>query len=212
MLNSYAFENHATPARREDREPRKADRRIAYTKTALRGALVELMRDQHISRITVKSICLLADVNRSTFYLHYRDQYDLLHQVEQEVLETLETRLTHQQGPEERAPISLDAMTQILEYARENSDLACVLLGETCDFAFRQDIMNLAQVVTPWMDPSHSERVKEYLLAYSINGCIAVAEKWLKDGMVEQPEEIAELILQILYTGAIGFAGEGGGA
>jgi AcrR family transcriptional regulator len=190
----------------------KADRRVAYTKAALRAALVELMRDHHVSRITVKSICLLADVNRSTFYLHYRDQYDLLHQIEQEVLETLGARLTYQQSAKGGGPVSLEAMTRILEYAQENADLACVLLSETCDFAFRQDIMSLAQVITPWMDPAYSERTKEYLLAYIIDGCIAVAEKWLKDGMLEQPSEIAQLILQILYAGAISFAEKDGGS
>lgn len=60
----------------------KTDRRVKYTKTALREALVTLMQDRHISQITVKALCDLADVNRSTFYAHYTDPYDLLGQVE----------------------------------------------------------------------------------------------------------------------------------
>jgi AcrR family transcriptional regulator len=184
----------------------REDRRITYTKMALRNALVELMQDQHISGITVKSICELADVNRSTFYLHYRDAYDLLQQMEQEVLETLGVRINAQQDLEGKGPLSLAALTEILEYARENSKLAGVLLGENCDFALKQHIMDLVQVLTAWMGPVPSERTKEYMVTYGVNGCIAIAEKWLKDGMVEQPEEIAQLILQLLRTGTVGFA------
>jgi AcrR family transcriptional regulator len=185
---------------------RKEDRRVAYTRMALRDALVELMRERHISGITVTSICELADVNRSTFYLHYRDQYDLLHQMEHAVLEALEARLQGQQDAQDARPVTLKVMTEILEYARENAALARVLLSENCDFAFQQDIMTLAQILVIWMDPSYSERTRDYIMVYGISGCIAIAERWLKDGMVEQPEEIAHLILQALYSGIGSFA------
>jgi AcrR family transcriptional regulator len=184
---------------------RKTDRRVAYTRMALRNALVELMQDQHISGITVKSICELADVNRSTFYLHYHDQYDLLHQMEQEVLGTLGTRLNAQRDAGDENPMSIAALTEILEYARENSGLAHVLLSENCDFAFRQHIMELVQAIAIWIDPAQSERIRDYVIVYSVSGCIAIAEKWLKDSMVEEPREIAQLIFQVLYDGTAAF-------
>jgi AcrR family transcriptional regulator len=184
---------------------RKEDRRVTYTKTALRNALVNLMQDQHISGITVKSICELADVNRSTFYLHYRDPYDLLQHMEQEVLETLGARLNTQQDTEDKGPMSLMALTEVLEYAQENAKLARVLLSENCDFVLQRHITELVQAITAWMGPIHDERLKDYIINYSINGCIAIAEKWLRDGMIEQPEKIAQLIFQVLYYGTAGF-------
>ena len=53
------------------------DRRTAYSKKVIREALLELMRDKPLNKITVKEICELADVNRSTFYTYYEDIYDL---------------------------------------------------------------------------------------------------------------------------------------
>ena len=183
----------------------KTDRRVAYTKTALREALVKLMVSQHISAITVKSLCELADMNRSTFYLHYRNQYDLLHQIEQEVLEGLGERLFSKQGggtdASDLLPISLGVMTEILEYAWENAALAQVLLGENCDFAFHQDIMELAREVMIFPDDSLSIRTQDYIVIYGINGCIALAKKWLKEGTIEQPSEIARIMLSLLYSG-----------
>jgi AcrR family transcriptional regulator len=193
------------PRKEGRREDRPEDRRVRYTRAALRTALVELMQDQHISGITVKSICALADVNRSTFYLHYHDQYDLLHQIEQEVLTTLDERLSTQQTSGDAGPVSLKVMTEILEYARENCALAQVLLSENCDFAFQKDIMELSQIITLQLDPCHGERVREYVAVYGISGSIALAKKWLEDGMIETPGEIAQLILQMLYRGASSF-------
>ena len=105
----------------------KTDRRVKYTKTALREALVTLMQDRHISQITVKALCDLADVNRSTFYAHYTDPYDLLGQVEAEVLENLRRFLkTQQMG--ERQPVSEPVLTRILDYVKENPALFKALL------------------------------------------------------------------------------------
>jgi AcrR family transcriptional regulator len=201
----------------------RTDRRVAYTKLALRDALIKLMQTQHISGITVKSICELANVNRSTFYLHYRDQYDLLHQIEQEMLESLRERLIEDstlQGlhgnddngsvpgdssKSNKRPITLTALTKILEYARENADLARVLLSENCDFAFQQDIMELTPLVAFLPEDNLSPRIKDYIIAYGINGCIALAEKWLKEGMIEQPAEFAQIMLQVLNCGTSSF-------
>jgi AcrR family transcriptional regulator len=62
------------------------DRRIRYTKMVLKQSLLQLMRERDIGRITVKDICELADINRSTFYTHYSDPRDLLDTIEEELL------------------------------------------------------------------------------------------------------------------------------
>ena len=45
-------------------------RRTQYTRRALRDALIELLADKPLARITVRELCERADVNRSTFYAH----------------------------------------------------------------------------------------------------------------------------------------------
>lgn len=79
------------------------DRRVKYTLLALRGSLLELMREKDVSRITVKELCERADVNRGTFYAHYASPADLLEQIEQELLEkvlaSLESKLATARWP-----------------------------------------------------------------------------------------------------------------
>lgn len=58
-----------------------SDRRVKYTISALEDALLELMADKPIERISVKELCEKADVNRSTFYAHYGSPQELFNSV-----------------------------------------------------------------------------------------------------------------------------------
>ncbi len=65
----------------------KTDRRIKRTRYLLVHALTSLMLKKSIKDITVKELCESVDINRGTFYLHYKDIYDMLEQTEQGLLE-----------------------------------------------------------------------------------------------------------------------------
>ncbi len=56
----------------------KKDLRIIKTKMALYNALTNLMKDKTFEEIRVSDICNEALINRSTFYAHYDDKYELL--------------------------------------------------------------------------------------------------------------------------------------
>jgi len=57
---------------------KKDDLRVIKTKIALYNALIDLMKDRTFEEIKVSDICNKALVNRSTFYAHYEDKYELL--------------------------------------------------------------------------------------------------------------------------------------
>lgn len=65
----------------------KNNRRMIITKKFLKDYLLELMQTKPISKITIKEICDLSDMSRSTFYLHYHDQSALLEDIEKKVPE-----------------------------------------------------------------------------------------------------------------------------
>ena len=51
-------------------ENKKIDYRVRLTKQIIRQNLVPLMKEYHISRISIKMLCERAEINRSTFYAH----------------------------------------------------------------------------------------------------------------------------------------------
>ncbi len=56
----------------------KKDLRVIKTKKALYNTLLELMKDKTFEEIKISDICTNALINRSTFYSHYNDKYELL--------------------------------------------------------------------------------------------------------------------------------------
>ena len=69
------------------------DRRARRTRRRLQEALSRLLLKHRIQDITVQQVTKLAGINRSTFYLHYKDLYDLRQQMEGELIRQLENTL-----------------------------------------------------------------------------------------------------------------------
>ncbi len=57
---------------------KETDLRVIKTKKLLYQTLIELMKDKTFEEIKVSDICTTAMINRSTFYAHYEDKYELL--------------------------------------------------------------------------------------------------------------------------------------
>ena len=66
------------------------DLRVIKTKNALYNTLIELMKDHAFEEIKVSDICTKALINRSTFYAHYNDKYELL----KDMIDNLKDSLT----------------------------------------------------------------------------------------------------------------------
>ena len=67
------------------------DKRVVRTKKAIKGALFKLMETKDISAITISELTEKANVNRRTFYTHYRNLTDILDEVEGELVAALRT-------------------------------------------------------------------------------------------------------------------------
>ncbi|MDP4094407.1 MAG: TetR/AcrR family transcriptional regulator C-terminal domain-containing protein [Bacillota bacterium] len=185
----------------------KSDRRVKYTKMLLKKSLVELMREQPISKISIKILCEAADINRSTFYAHYTDQYDLLKQLEQEVITELKKHI-FKEDFSRHSPQTMHVMNQILDYVARNCDLFKILLSENGDTSFHKEMMYLAQqaaISDINNNVSIDERTSEYLQCFAVTGTLSIVQKWLQDGMVESTEKMTELISRILYKGTDSF-------
>ncbi len=105
------------------------DRRIRKTQSALKSALAQLMENKRVKDISVRELTDLADVNRGTFYLHYKDVFDLLEQSENDLLAELHETISKF----DETTVS-DDPTCIFEgvynLCKENSTLVCILIGE----------------------------------------------------------------------------------
>lgn len=66
-----------------------SDKRVIRTKKAIKAALFRIMEDKDISSITISELTQKANVNRRTFYTHYRNITDILNEIEGDLVAAL---------------------------------------------------------------------------------------------------------------------------
>lgn len=71
------------------------DLRVKKTRNSIINAFLQLRAKKPLERITVKELADLAEINKATFYLHYKDIYDLSEQLENELFERAFNNIEH---------------------------------------------------------------------------------------------------------------------
>lgn len=65
------------------------DLRVQRTKNSIINAFIELRGKKALEKITIKELADLAMINKATFYLHYKDIYELSDILENEIIQTV---------------------------------------------------------------------------------------------------------------------------
>ena len=187
---------------------RKVDRRVRKTKKQLREALTTLLKEKPIQKIRVREIADLIDINRGTFYQYYRDVYDMLSKIENELFEQFnqvmeETGIqNNRDGKTDIKPL----FVKIISLLKENADLAIALMGPNGDPVFVERVKGLVRkrCMDDWMgryQTPESLQYFEYYYAFVVSGCIGLFQRWLENGADEAPERLAVLFEQIILKG-----------
>ena len=171
----------------------KNNRRAQMTRLLLRTALIELMQEKPFNEITIKEICEQADLNRTTFYLHYTDQFALLSDVENEVyLKALE--YLQNVRPTADAPGMIEAF---LPYIKENASLFRILFFDAGSEVFRNRFTeNMLKSLRVNIPLSCAAAEEPYILCFLMQGSVHMIMEWIKRGFDMEPKQLASLIFQ----------------
>ncbi len=71
------------------------DMRVVKTRRAIRNALIELAEEKDVDKITVKELCERAEISKPAFYSHYGNIYDVIDEVENEVVQRVCDQMAH---------------------------------------------------------------------------------------------------------------------
>lgn len=180
------------------------DRRVRKTRKALYDALAELLLTKPISDISVREISDLADINRGTFYLHYRDVYDMVDKLQDEIFEKFNL-VVNSYEPDKYSDELFPMLVEIFNLLAEHSKLAKVLMSKNGDAAFVDKLKNL---IHEKCFAKVDEKLKlktnisfNYFYQYIISGCIGIFGEWLNSGMRESPSEMADITEKLVLTG-----------
>ena len=199
-----------------------SDRRIIRTKLAIRDALVSLITEKGFGSLSVSDLTSRANINRATFYLHYRDKFDLLVQTEDEIIGNIEkiilqaTSLNLSDFNSTDKPLPI--VVTLFEYLRDNAPLMHAILEIEGDFAFFTRLRmaveyNLKLGFLASIRARNFLVPSEYLISYTVSAHFGVVQTWLQKGCIESPKEMAIILSKLSWDGPIrttGFRSNGG--
>jgi AcrR family transcriptional regulator len=177
---------------------RKENRKMRYSKMVIRQSLMEIMKEKSILGVTVKDICNLADISRSTFYDHYKDQYDLLKQIEDETLAYFENMLNSYKDKQSKKD-TYQMVEEMLTYIADNGNTIHVLLGEKGDIDFQKKLLYyfiMHNQITKYFSEKLSEEARPYYSVFLVHGAIGLIQHWLKDGMALPIPQLAKMLMK----------------
>jgi len=171
------------------------DRRVEYTKMVIRDSLIRLLKEKPIHKITVKEVCELADINRSTFYKYYLSPYDWFEQAVKECQEITKEVLDRIDSTDTEV-----LLTELLEKIKANCELFRVIYIHREDLFKELLALHLEKAEVRFKDvilknPVGNQKWDYYFLIYGCNGIVSC---WIKDGMEQSPNELASYITNLI--------------
>ena len=144
------------------------DIRIEKTKHSICNAFLALRAQKPLERITVKELCESAQINKSTFYSHYIDIYDLSEQIENDII----TAVLHNLGNIEDALLNPAAFSHnlSLEYTAQYALISTVFSGSRRE-RLPQKLLAAIKEQLFAVYPEYAESPeKNIMLTYSVYG------------------------------------------
>ena len=182
----------------------KNESRYFNTAIKMNQALLTLLEKKDFEYITIKEVCKEAKVNRSTFYLHYENIMDLV----QETVESMNKQFLgyfkqndfidkiQTSKINELYLIDDHYLNPYLNYIKDNKKLFKITLAKTETLNLNKSYQQLyLHILDPIMNRYQiNQKERKYIVAFYINGIMAIIKEWLKEDCKESQEEILELI------------------
>lgn len=177
----------------------KNNQRARGTKESIIRAVFETMvlEKKPVGKITVREICEKADINRSTFYAHFLDVYDVMEQVEnrmaQGLTESFLRKLEEGKGLK-------TCFIALFEYVREYQGFYAIYFNETHRAGvigiawdlLRDRVKNLS-----YRDFGYeNEEEMKYHGEFFISGLTAMLRHWVSRKCAESPEEMFAMLVR----------------
>ncbi len=189
------------------------DIRVRRTKKLLYKGIAELGKTKSINKITVKELTDLVEINRGTFYLHYKDIYDLVDSIEDELCEEFDQKVLTV-TPDDVLQRPVDVLETFFEYFRTYNDIFNVLMGENGDAKFVYkfgELMN-TKILEIFKGIFPNMSVENYDFSYNFGkfGFIGIIHCWAIKYPHLPSREIAEKAFALIIEGLWGILSDEG--
>ena len=182
------------------------DRRVLKTKRAIRNAFAKLMAEKDINDITIIELAETADINRKTFYNYYSGVYQVVEDIEQDILKSYEVLLGNVEFKQSmKAPYTL--FERFSRLINMDPEFFGYLLSMNGNIALITRIMTLLkdktrEVMTARLDIE--EYKADIMIGFVLSGMLSVYQHWLASDRKVPLEEVSDIISKMSFSGING--------
>ena len=177
---------------------KKENQRVKLTKRLLKDALISLLKEKDFENINISELCRVAGINRATFYKHYTTPHDIVIDMENDIMSTV-------QKP--TGPLNTESMQEYLENTciclQNNAETLKLLVrcNNDADFNLLLDdffkaLWNLRHSISAMKDiDAESLRLASSFIA---SGMYCLLRQWIIEEIDKTPKEVAALIFGLI--------------
>ena len=180
------------------------DLRIIKTRRLIRDAFVELLEIKGFNGITISDIADRAMINRSTFYLHYTDKYDLLQQTMEEAMQNILQLVapeTHIIDGKLEYDSFIQNISSILKAVERDAMLYKVILNDKEMSGITKKFENALIDKLDICFPDHILISRDLFLEMITSLYMSAIKWWLNNDMKYSPNFMAEQLVKLLVAG-----------
>jgi len=200
----------------------QTDLRVRRTHKFLQEAMIELIMEKGFDAITVGDISERAMINRTTFYRHYQDKYDLVAKIFEDATNRLVENMKpfQKQNGQQAMENPPEIWLQVFEHFAENARLYRAMLGKNGSSWFAARISDytvkiVLELESIWraelepdqtIDPAMPPELPAIQLAHVLLGTIIW---WLESDQRATPKQMSSWFYRFAFYGYLAALGYG---
>lgn len=170
------------------------------------NALIALLGTKNFLDINVKELCLVANINRSTFYAYYDNVFELLEDSKDRVMKNFINSFNGHSYDEIRKEnqsielLSEEYLIPYLKFIKENKEIYEVYAKNSLTFGTEDYFKNIVEHIAKPIFQKRGgtdEVALVYICHFYIDGIDSIIRSWISGGLKENEEYISSIIVGI---------------
>lgn len=186
--------------------------RSIRARTALREALLELIKDRPLDKIKVSEITKAAGLYRMTFYNHYETKEDLLNDAIRAKIEFVlgqqndypEDEELPSDGQFDLSNLSSDDDVNQMDKWLAEKEFLTQIFQLNLDHLLIENSIDLSREATEQLCAAEgielNLRLREYLITQGAYAYVGLLRVWVQGGMKESPTDVMDLFVQLSWA------------
>lgn len=182
----------------------KSDLRVIKTQESLRHALLELLKTKPLESISVAELCRLAQINRGTFYSHYKDVHEVFKRYLEVIVEDF--RRAYEE-PYIKTRFKIEnitaSMIEIFHHVKKYQDFYQIVFDHRIPMMYYYLLFDTVRsfmeesLAKSYLDATDRVQV-DYLLSYQTNAILGLLMEWHRQNYATPAEELNKQLITIL--------------